>query len=151
MKSINEPDNMLSNLYRVMRQLRRRPQGTKHADRGTYWLLRTIAKFPDISTRELAEKMDIRQASLNERLVRLESEGLIRRDRDSKDQRVFVVNLEQIGRDHLLVSQEIRSKMNESISKILTAEEIRDLTSLAEKLAIGLEEINEEGGKLNGK
>lgn len=135
---------MLANLDRAIRQLRRKPQGTKHAGRGTYRLLRAISESPGTSTRELAEEMDIRRASLNERLMRLENEGMIKRDRDLDDQRVYVVNLEPAGIEHLDRIQEIRSKMSDSIGTILSSEEIKELDYLAGKLAAGLEQIDTE-------
>ncbi|NLY37458.1 MAG: MarR family transcriptional regulator [Tissierellia bacterium] len=149
-KNITESDKMLANLDRVMRQLRRRPQGTGHTNRGTYRLLRIIAESPGISTKELSEVLDIRRASLNEKLLSLEIEGMISRDRDLKDQRVYVVNLEKVAMDYLAKGKEIRSKIHDSISEILSPEEIGQLESLAGKLADGLELVD-TGGEADGK
>lgn len=141
--NINE-DSMLANLDRVMRQLRRRPKGSNHVGRGTYRLLKTISEFPGISTRDLSEALEIRQASLNEKLMKLENEGLIKREKDIQDGRIRVVYLEVSGVEHLKRSQEYKSKINDSIATILNVEEIQIMSSLAKKLAIGLEAINIE-------
>ena len=161
-KIIYDSESMLANLDRVMRQLRRRPRKTNHAARGTYRLLRTISASSGISTRELAELMGIRRASLNEKLMQLENDGMIRRERDSKDQRVHVVHMEAAGVDYLSNSQEARLKMQDAIKSILTLEETQELAILAGKLAAGLEQINkvyegeaerdsEESGEANGR
>ena len=137
-------DSMLTNLDRVMRQLRRRPKGSNHIGRGTYRLLKTISEFPGISTRDLSEALEIRQASLNEKLMKLENEEMIKREKDLKDGRIRIVYLEPSGKEHLKRSQEYKSKINDSIATILTLEEIQIMSSLAKKLAIGLEAINIE-------
>ena len=59
-------ENMLGNMDRVMRQLRRRPEGRRYGGRWTYRILRLLSETPGLSTRQLAEIMDIRPASLNE-------------------------------------------------------------------------------------
>lgn len=140
----HDSDSMLANLDKVMRQLRRRPQGTRHGARGTYRLLKIISETPGISTRELADKLDIRRASLNEKLVKLENENMIKRERDLDDQRVYVVFLEESGTDYLSQIQEIRSKKHDSINKILSLDEIQQLAYLAGKIADGLEELHTE-------
>jgi len=151
MENIKDTDNMLANLDRVMRQLRRRPKGTRHGARGTYRLLKKVSLKPGISTKELADTMDIRRASLNEKLVILENEGMIRRERDSKDQRIHVVYLEPEGKNHLIEIKELIGRKKDSITSILTLEEIRKLEFLTDKLASGLEKINEGRGEMNGK
>lgn len=140
-KSEHDSDSMLANLDKVMRQLRRRPQGTRHGGRGTYRLLKVVSEMPGISTRELADKLDIRRASLNEKLVALENESMIKRDRDPDDQRVYVVYLEKSGIDYLDQIQEMRSKKHDAINTILSLEEIQQLAYLAGKIADGFEAI----------
>ena len=141
------PESMLANMDRVMRQLRRRPSGSHHGGRGSYRLLKTIYEKPGVSTKELSELMDIRRASLNEKLMRFESKGIIRRERDENDQRVQVVYLENSGLAYLDKVKEIRSKKNESISSVLTEEEVHELARLSDKLASGLENLHMENKK----
>lgn len=150
-KNKYEPDYMLANLDRVMRQLRRRPKGLSHSARGTYRLLRKISELPGLSTRELAQLMDIRQASLNEKLVRLEKEEMIKRVRDKKDKRIHLVYILPTGMDYLKRSREIPTRINDAIKTIFTSAEIQEFTSLAGKLAAGLEEIASESEIENEK
>ena len=140
-KNQYDPESMLANMDRVMRQLRRRPTSSHHGGRGSYRLLKTIYEKPGVSTKELSELMDIRRASLNEKLVRFESKGIIKRERDEKDQRIQVVYLENSGLSYLDKVKEIRAKKNESISSVLTKEEIHELARLSDKLASGLEAL----------
>ena len=147
MKEINKMNNsevMLGNLDKVMRQLRRMPIGTHKTSRGTYRLLKKVLDTPGISTRELAELMDIRRASLNEKLLRLENEGMILRNKDSKDQRIQLVHLKESALEHMEKIKETRLEKSIAISDILSEQEIQDLSHLANKLAKGLEIFNTE-------
>lgn len=141
---ISDSENMLGNLDKVMRQLRRMPVGSHRTSRGTYRLLKKVFESPGISTRELAELMDIRRASLNEKLLRLENEGMIMRNKDSKDQRVQLVHLEKTAIEHMENIKKTRFQKSEIITQILTDQEIHELGILADKLAKGLEKYNIE-------
>ena len=138
---INE--TMLSALDRVMRLMRRIPTKQKNnIGRGVYRLLTRIQNNPGISTRELANRMEIRPSSLNERLSKLEEAELITRTRDENDQRVFIVNLLPKGEEHLDLINEEREIFNQSISQILSTEEANQLTELVNKLSNGIEALN---------
>lgn len=155
-----EPD-LITDLDRVMRLLRRRPLGGSHAGRGTHRLLRLIAEQPGLSTRELAQRMEIRPASLNEKMSQLENAGFIRRFRDPRDQRIFLVDLAPAGADQLKATQAQRASLNQTIREILTAEEILLMSHLARRLGEGLGrsgenpadevKINGEGGTDDGR
>ncbi len=139
-----EPD-LISDLDRVMRLLRRRPRGAGHGGRGTHRMLRLIAQQPGLSTRELADRMEIRPSSLNEKLSQLEASGWIRRHRDPRDQRVFLVDLESAGEDQIEAARAQRGSLNQTIREILSPEEIRDMSRLARRLAEGLDRLVESG------
>ncbi len=144
MNPLNKEETMLAKLDLVMRLLRRRPAGKQRLGRGVYRLLTRIREHEEISTRELADSLGMRPSSLNEKLASLEKEEILVRERDPKDQRVFLVKLQPKG---VALYEEIRTerqKMNDGISTILSEEEVEAMTSLAEKLAAGLEQLAEE-------
>ena len=136
----NNEEQMLGALDRVMRLLRWRPTERPHGGRGVFRMLRLIELLDGISTRDLADRLDVRPSSLNEKLAGLEAKGLIQRDRDDKDQRVFVVRLLPRGRQHLEHLRQERTELADQLAGILTPEETAELTHLAQKLAAGLEE-----------
>jgi DNA-binding MarR family transcriptional regulator len=144
MNTLNKVEIMLAKLDLVMRLLRRRPVGKQRLGRGVYRLLNRIREHEGISTRELADSLGMRPSSLNEKLASLEKEEIIIRERDQKDQRVFIVKLQPKGvelYDEIIAE---RQNMNEAIGRILSEEEMKTFTSLAEKLAEGLEKRAEE-------
>lgn len=137
---------MLSSMDRVMRLLRRRPAGSAHLGRGVYRLLESIKDNGEISTRELADILGVRPASLNEKLAVLEEKEMVARLRDPKDQRIFLVRLMPHGEAHLEKIRQERKAMNRSIGGILSKEESELLINLTKKLADGLEELTERDG-----
>ena len=134
-------EKMLASLDRVMRLLKRCPTSRSRHGRGVYRLLTIINENKNTSTRDLAELLDVRPSSLNERLVLLEQEELIRRERDLSDQRVFLVELLPKGKQHLNTIIQEQRKFNEELGKILTIEESETLILLIDKLALGLEPL----------
>lgn len=138
---MNKEAMMLAALDGVMRTLKRRPAGKQRLGRGGYRLLKLISEQPNSPTRVLAERLGMRTSSLNERLVRMEAEGVITRERDAKDQRVFLVNIAPAGEAVLETLRLEREAMSQVIEEILTEEEIDKMTELADKLSRGLKEV----------
>lgn len=143
MNQLNKEATMLASLDRVMRTLRRRPLGKQKIGRGGYRLLKIISEHPNSPTRILADQLGMRTSSLNERLVRLEAEGVITRSRDENDQRVFVINIAPKGEKLLKALHVERQQMSQVIEKILTEDEIITMTQIADKLSSGLKEWGE--------
>ena len=139
----NKEEMMLASLDRVMRTLRRRPAGKQKLGRGGYRLLKIISEQPNTPTRVIADRLGMRTSSLNERLVRMEAAGVITRERDDKDHRVFVVNISPAGEAVLEALRGERQKMGRVIEDILTEAEIDTLTELADKLSSGLKNLGE--------
>ncbi len=141
MKIENKPDELLASLDRVMRLLRRRPTSRPHVGRGIYRILSIVQENKGISTRQLADLLDLRPSSLNERLLNLESEEMLSRVRDPRDQRSFLVQLQAKGDEQLKLMRLEREKMNLTIRSILTEAESSQLFQLSNKLADGLEQL----------
>ena len=144
MNNIKIEEQILAQLDRVMRLLKRRPAGKKHLGRGVFRILQTVKDHTGISTRALADRMELRPSSLNERLLRLEQDGYLTRERDPNDQRVFLVRLNPKGEDLLLEIMNERAERHASIAGILTEEEMMMMNQLMDKLATGLDALSEE-------
>lgn len=152
-KCMYDVESMLANMDKVMRQFRQKTRDGHFAGRGTYRFLNAGSKAPGLSTKELAEIINLRCAFLNEKLMRLENEGMIKRERDEDDQLICVVHLESASLDYLFIIQGIRSKKNQTVSALLSSEEIHELARFSEKLASALKRINNENkeNELNNK
>lgn len=66
--------------------------------RGQGQVIALLKQGDGLTTKEMAQLLGIRTASLNELLVKLETKGLIARSRSDTDGRVTVVNLTDAGR-----------------------------------------------------
>lgn len=139
-------EKMLAALDQVIRILRRQPAGKQHLGRGVYRVLNNIEQNKAIATRELADRLNMRSSSLNEKLGNLVKEGYIDRQRDPEDRRVFMVSLNAKGEDLLEELRLERKKRAGSIGSILTEKEIEEMTRIAVKLGEGLETLGEQKG-----
>ena len=141
MTELNANENMLASLDRVMRLLRRGHSTNSHGGRSVHRMLAIIQRHEGISTRELAELLDMRPSSLNEKLVDLEHDELILRTRNEHDQRIFMIQLQAKGLEQLEAIKQERVAFNTKVAGILSEAEAMELSKLATKLSDGLEEM----------
>lgn len=133
---MTEQEKLLESLDKVNRLLRR---GKRHFHRGGYRLLRFISQHEEISTKELSEKLGMRVASINERLLRYEEEQLIERYRSKSDKRIFNNRITDLGKEKLEQLKQKRVEAQRKVKINLTKQEMTDLTALLNKLSSGLE------------
>lgn len=131
-------EHLLDQLDRIIRLLRRRPAGKQHLARGAHRLLKAVEAHDGITTRELADTLELRPSSLNERLLRLEKEEILIRERDPSDQRMYAVRILPKGERYLEEMNEERKKRSAALRTLLTEEEMRQMVKLTNKLADGL-------------
>lgn len=143
MTELNPNETMLASLDRVMRLLRRGHSANSHGGRSVYRILAIIQKNEGISTRELAELLDMRPSSLNEKLGDLERNDLIMRTRYENDQRIFMVRLQAKGIEQLEAIKHERAAFNTRVAGILSEDEAIELSKLATKLSDGLEDLTQ--------
>ena len=110
-------------------------------------LLAVLKENSNITSRELAEQLDIRPSSLTELLARLEKEELITRTQDDNDKRISRVTLTEKGEK---LEAEMAAAHNERIEKAaacFTEEEAVQFCQLCERLGKHLEELAAENGE----
>ncbi|WP_304426575.1 MarR family winged helix-turn-helix transcriptional regulator [uncultured Adlercreutzia sp.] len=83
---------------RFMRQAFSQTDPHSNPLRGQGQVIALLKHRDGLSTREMAELLDIRTASLNELLVKLESKGFIERCKSESDGRVTIARLTETGR-----------------------------------------------------
>lgn len=99
-KTENGRPDVIFAVMKLMRSMRRRPPKPGEGFHpGMNRPLEVLAENDNVSSRELAELLDIRPSSLTELLSRLESEGLVARTPDENDRRVSRVSLTDKGRE----------------------------------------------------
>ncbi|TCC34547.1 MarR family transcriptional regulator [Kribbella capetownensis] len=71
------------------------PMGLTHPQ---YLVMLALWEFEPVSVKDLSGMLQLEPATLSPLLKRLESAGLLRRDRDSRDERSLAVSLTEKGR-----------------------------------------------------
>lgn len=148
------PASISMAIMRLSRALRRRPPFDPQKPRvmhGAIWLLRVVSSNEGISSRELAELLDIRPSSLTEMLNRSEAEKLIVREKDTQDLRVSRISLTENGKK-LLEDVGESWRIHDDFSDILTEGETSTFLALCDKLYNGLKNkySNETTGQSSG-
>ena len=138
--------DIISNVLRVARKVRRLERPDRNESRGSLRLLRKLAGHDGLTARELAEMMDIRQPSLTEVLKRLEGAGLVRREPDQQDHRKIRIYLQDEGREVLERYREQRHQEVEYLNSVLTREEQQLFCRVCDKMADALEELRRKAG-----
>lgn len=144
------PDVMLAvmKLTRAMRRRPPKPEEGIHPGMGRP--LSILADNDGVTSRELAELMDVRPSSLTEMLDRLDKEGLVTRATDSEDRRVSRVSLTEKGRELAAKMKAEHEQRAARVSACFTDEEAAAFCQMCERLAAHLESMAGEDGEPDG-
>ena len=141
---INSEYDVLGSAMKLVRTMKRRERPEGGASRGMMRLLAVLSKNPGISPKELAEHLEIRPASLSERIRKLEEEGIVRRDTDEGDLRRIKVSIMPRGEAILKETRAMREEDRKLITEVLTEEEQKMFCQISEKLVNAMESIRKE-------
>lgn len=137
-----EDKRIIDSLFRLMRNLRRRPKKVGQPPRTHMRLMRLLAREDNRTSKELADAMDIRPASLSQLLKVMEDEKVIERNKDPEDLRVTRVSLTDQGRQSLELYRQARREDDNRIEAWLSQEEREEFIRICNKLSEKLEEEN---------
>ena len=124
--------------------------------RGQGRILKTLAEQPEMSQKELQEKMNIQAGSLSEVLAKLEHKGFITRAKDENDKRSSIITLTEEGQKAAAEAkakhEQHHGKGGNPWLKALSADEQAQLKALLVKLADSWDEIGADhhGGEVAG-
>ena len=133
--------DIIMRLSRVSRRRRQEQPGGHRLSRSSYRAMVILRKEGSMRASDLAERLDIRPASLTEQLTRMEQLGLIRREKDPDDKRVVLVVLTGQGVLELDRDRENRLAWSKKLEEALTEEEHQTFAELAEKLIAFFEAV----------
>lgn len=102
--------------------------------RGQGRILRLLNEYGELTQQELQYKLNIQSGSLSEGLAKMESAGLIQRERDESDKRRVIVTITQSGLEDLRQHEDIRMKRQAVLYDCLDPEEQTELIRLLTKL-----------------
>lgn len=139
--------DVLGSAMKLVRMMKRRERPEGGRSRGMLRMLSVLGRNPGISPKELAERLEIRPASLSERIARMESEALVRRDAHPSDQRRAQLFIMPAGEKMLMEAKAVREEDRRLVSEVLSEDEQKMFCDISEKLISELEKQDTEGGK----
>ncbi len=139
--------DVLGSALKLVRMMKRRERPEGGSSRGMLRMLSVLGRSPGISPKELAERLEIRPASLSERIARMESEALVRRDAHPEDQRRVQLFILPAGEKMLMEAKAVREEDRRLVSEVLSEDEQKMFCAISEKLISELEKQDKEGGK----
>jgi DNA-binding MarR family transcriptional regulator len=98
-------------------------------------ILRMLALSGGLSQRDLAERLGIHPSRLVSLLDEMESAGLLVREANAEDRRLYSLQLTAAGRDRMAELGRVGRQHNEALCNALTAEERAQLESLLNRIA----------------
>jgi DNA-binding MarR family transcriptional regulator len=101
-------------------------------------ILRLLARSPGISQRELAAQLDMHASRLVGVIDELEKRGLVAREPNAEDRRVYSLHLTDAGREALAAIGAAARAHNEEICAGLSESEREQLAATLEKIAARL-------------
>lgn len=108
------------------------------------WILDFLAEHDGAIQRELADRAHFDPATITSALVRMEEEGMVRREGVPGDKRALRVYLTEVGREKQRYVQKVFAETEEAAMRGFTPEERRQLGDFLSRIQRNLEkEVNE--------
>ena len=127
--------SIIDTILQLSRVSRRSHGGHRHTvSPGAFRVLKILSNNESMKASDLAEALDIRPASLTEKLTRMEQHELINRERDSNDSRIVLVSLSNRGKELLEKRRKNNEEMTNKLENVLTEAEQIEFARISEKL-----------------
>jgi DNA-binding MarR family transcriptional regulator len=97
-------------------------------------VLSVLKEKNQVGRRELLEMLKVRSASLSETLGKLERNGFIRRSRDERDRRNFIITVTDRGDAAATGYQQGRRESADTLFALLTVQQRRQLRAILNKI-----------------
>ena len=107
---------------------------------GTWFTLALLIREDGMSQGELSQRFDVDPSRVTRLAKRLEREGLLRRERDRRDNRVLRMYLTDKGRGLIESLSNRRESFDHRVSAVLSPEELKELRRMLGVLAESAEE-----------
>lgn len=127
------------------------PEHGRRGHPGQMRVLSLLSRMDGAGQSEIAERLDIRPASLSELIGRLETAGLAERRQSGEDKRLVHVFLTEEGKRMAGEAMNHRESMMKDMFTQLTEEECGQLVGLLEKLTNGMEQSMPCGRRCEGE
>ena len=134
MTTEKKPGHLLALVSRAHHNLANRIFGQIDLPRGQPAVLFELGHQDGITQSDLAKKVELSEASMTNMLQRMETSGLVRRQRDQSDARFSRIYLTETGSSTLAKARELAEKMDEMTFAGFTPEEQALMVSFLERV-----------------
>lgn len=141
------PGHYLSRITRGLTRVgdaRLRPLGLATAQLPVLSMLRNGER---LSQAELAKAAKVEQPTMAQLLVRMERDGLIRREPDPNDRRSSLIALTDAARERIPAGQQVLRDGNAEMTCGLSDDEVAALVSLLRRVLVNVEAMQPERGE----
>lgn len=109
-------------------------------------ILVTICRNPNLTQRELADRLHVIKSNATALLKKLEARELVKRRTDNEDSRVNRLNLTRSGRALVEKSFAVQSRVIGAMASVMTDEELRNTADVMHRVGQAIDELLEETG-----
>ena len=143
--------DIMEHIMHLTRVLRRTPHRGRPVPRSFFRVMEILENEDAIQTGELADRLNIRTASLTETLSKMEHAEFIERRRDQEDSRIVRISLTQKGASALSENKTSFEMLSSGIREVLTEEEMVQFAAVCEKLTVYFESLPQEEEHMSGR
>lgn len=131
-------------LNRTMRRLSHgEPHGGSQLSHSQINFLKTISDNPGIHQREIGKVLNIRPSAIAEVTAKLVDMGLVSKEKDKNDRRIFLLFLTDKGEHSLTATLQNKKEFESGFFDFLTNDEVETALQLISKINQSLDEINQ--------
>lgn len=130
----NQDGDESNNLSRLFQKCTHLMQHRKGHMQGRGQILITLLKQGELTQRELMDDADVRSSSISELMGKMESDGLISREKDENDKRNLRIALTEKGQAEAQAQLESRRQSSRDLFQTLNEEEKGQLENILGKL-----------------
>lgn len=107
-------------------------------------ILVTICRHPNLTQRDLADRLHVIKSNATALLKKLEARGLVKRQTDTEDSRVNRLNLTRRGRALVEKSFAVQSRVIEAMVSVMSDEDLRNTADLMNRVGQAIDKLLEE-------
>ena len=104
-------------------------------------ILVTIRRHPNLTQRELADRLHVIKSNATALLNKLEARGLITRTTDPEDSRVNRLNLSRSGRALVEKSFAVQTRVIKAMTSVMSDEELEFTSDLMNRVGAAIDEL----------
>lgn len=124
-------------VHRVLNQL----LGELNLSPAQHEILVTIRRHPNLTQRQLADRLHVIKSNATALLKKLSARGLVRRTTDPDDSRVNRLNLTPSGHTLVEKSFAVQTRVIETMASVLTDEELERTTDVMTRVGGAIDEL----------